>query len=232
MSIHFRKIKVTVRFNNSGEAKPDLADIKPSEETPPAWLAGIKPQPLDMSTQNAYRSILGDMSDVRIFQHPAFSTALDQLRADAAAQGKDIFIRQGKFNLDTAEGRGLLAHELTHAAQDSAMDPGAAEQAALYQEKAARTREKAGPDRPASRPALGKKPDLAAGQPAVLRTAAKDRSLAGTSATGIPSDGWPVQLASGELAFLSRTELQQAFYLAKKLIEEQGNEFEGSGPQV
>lgn len=55
-----------------------------------------------------------DFSDVRV--HPASSKA-GQVNALAYTQGSDIHIAPGRFQPHAAQGRQLLAHELTHVVQ-------------------------------------------------------------------------------------------------------------------
>lgn len=58
-----------------------------------------------------------DFSAVRIHTDSAAVALCRELNALAFTHGQDIFFNEGKFNPESDEGRRLLAHELTHVAQ-------------------------------------------------------------------------------------------------------------------
>jgi hypothetical protein len=76
---------------------------------------GDSGEALDELTRVQMESALGyDLRDVRIHETEQAGKLARRLRADAFTIGADIYFDQGKLNTVTGEGRGLLAHELTH----------------------------------------------------------------------------------------------------------------------
>lgn len=74
--------------------------------------------PLDTNTREAMESRLGhDFSDVRVHNDAEAAGAADDLDAQAFTVGSDVFFADGKYHGDPADP--LLAHELTHVAQQS-----------------------------------------------------------------------------------------------------------------
>lgn len=73
------------------------------------------------------RKTLGDMhaafghdfTGVNIHADQDAAAMNKELGAQAFTHGEDIFFNNGKYNPDTAEGKRLLAHELTHVVQQS-----------------------------------------------------------------------------------------------------------------
>lgn len=63
-----------------------------------------------------------DLSDVIIHTDKESTQLNKELGAQAFTHGKDIYFNAGKFNPETAEGKFLLAHELTHVVQQSGED--------------------------------------------------------------------------------------------------------------
>lgn len=63
------------------------------------------------------RRIGHSFGDVRIYDDHRSAETASNLGADAYTLGSDIFFDSGKFSPDTASGRRLLAHELTHTVQ-------------------------------------------------------------------------------------------------------------------
>jgi len=77
--------------------------------------SGDSGKALDELTRAEMESAFGyDLRDVRIHETEQAGRLARRLRADAFTIGADIFSDQGKLNTVTGEGRGLLAHELTH----------------------------------------------------------------------------------------------------------------------
>lgn len=60
-----------------------------------------------------------DLSDVTIHTDSEATALNKELGAHAFTHGKDIYFNAGKFNPETAAGKFLLAHELTHVVQQS-----------------------------------------------------------------------------------------------------------------
>ncbi len=61
-----------------------------------------------------------DFGSVRIHTDSAAAALSARLDAHAFTYGRDIYFAQGRFNPDTADGRELVAHELTHTIQQGA----------------------------------------------------------------------------------------------------------------
>jgi hypothetical protein len=64
-----------------------------------------------------------DFSKVRIHHDAAAAKLCLELHAQAFTHGHDIYFNEGKYNPESAEGKLLLAHELTHVVQQSSTDP-------------------------------------------------------------------------------------------------------------
>ena len=60
-----------------------------------------------------------DFSDVRVHTDMRAAQSADALAADAYTSGRDIYFAEGKYAPATAEGKHLLAHELTHTVQQA-----------------------------------------------------------------------------------------------------------------
>ncbi|WP_266156978.1 eCIS core domain-containing protein [Dyella silvatica] len=88
---------------------------------PPSEAAGSPSsgQALDASTRAFFEPRLGqDFSQVRI--HTETATSVDRQGARALTRGEHIFFGSKQFSPETLAGRHLLAHELTHVAQQHA----------------------------------------------------------------------------------------------------------------
>jgi hypothetical protein len=78
--------------------------------------------PLDQKTGEAMGSAFGtDFGGVRLHSGPAAAELNEKVQAKAFTVGSDIFFRDGLPNTKTAEGQGLLAHELAHTLQQGAV---------------------------------------------------------------------------------------------------------------
>jgi hypothetical protein len=64
-----------------------------------------------------------DFSKVRVHHDAAAAKLCLELHAQAFTHGHDIYFNEGKYNPESAEGKLLLAHELTHVAQQHSADP-------------------------------------------------------------------------------------------------------------
>jgi hypothetical protein len=73
-----------------------------------------------------------DFSDVRLHTDPEAAAMSSDLNAQAFTYGQDVYFNAGKYQPGTAEGRGLLGHELTHTVQQGG---GAIKRAAKTQKK-------------------------------------------------------------------------------------------------
>ena len=75
-------------------------------------------QALPDTARNFFEPRFGqDFSGVTIHTGAEADTLNRQLEARAFTTGSDIFFREGEYNPDSAAGRELLAHELTHVVQ-------------------------------------------------------------------------------------------------------------------
>lgn len=74
--------------------------------------------PLPDSTRGLMEEKLGaDFGGVRVHNDAQASRAAESFNANAFTSGNDIYFNRGVYDPATAEGRGLLAHELTHVVQ-------------------------------------------------------------------------------------------------------------------
>ena len=64
-----------------------------------------------------------DFSEVRIHTDKNAIAMNDKLKAQAFAQGKDLYFNQGKFDPTSKDGKHLLAHELAHVVQQNKAKP-------------------------------------------------------------------------------------------------------------
>ena len=94
----------------------------PAEYAPPIVHDVLRSpgQPLDPSTRAFFEPRLGfDLSGVRTHVGSQASESAQRVNAIAYTMGNDIVFREGAYSPNTAQGRRLLAHELTHVAQKS-----------------------------------------------------------------------------------------------------------------
>ena len=77
-----------------------------------------KGKPLPEKTKSEMEKGFGvDFSDVNIHTDKDAQEMNKSLHAQAFAHGKDIYFNEGKFDTNSAKGKKLLAHELTHVVQ-------------------------------------------------------------------------------------------------------------------
>jgi hypothetical protein len=77
-------------------------------------------QPLDSAVQTQMGERLGhDFSAVRVHTDAQAHALNEQLSAKAFTTGRDIFFRQGEYDLASSSGRELIGHELAHVVQQS-----------------------------------------------------------------------------------------------------------------
>ncbi len=131
-----------------------------------------------------------DVSDVPVHRGPGASVAAHALGAHAFTRDGEVFLPADAGPLDQPVGRGLLAHELTHAAQQRALGsalPGedSAAGAALEAQAVA-----------AERWARGLDPAPAQGGMAPAPTESGVPAAASWNAPWL-ADGWPVQAGGG-----------------------------------
>ncbi len=81
-------------------------------------------KPLDETTKSQMEGFFGrNLEDVRIHDSHLAGEVARKLGAEAFAYGNRIFADKERFNLQTPEGLGLLAHELTHVIQQTQPQP-------------------------------------------------------------------------------------------------------------
>ncbi|MEQ9364356.1 MAG: DUF4157 domain-containing protein, partial [Leptospirales bacterium] len=75
-------------------------------------------EPLGKEGQHFFESRMGeDFSDVRIHADADAARSAESIQAKAYTTGNDIVFGEGEYNPGSAEGKHLLAHELTHVVQ-------------------------------------------------------------------------------------------------------------------
>jgi hypothetical protein len=75
-------------------------------------------QPLDAGLQQSIGQVMGaDLSGVKIHTDSQADQLNQSIQAKAFTTGQDVFFRQGEYNPGSREGQELIAHELTHVAQ-------------------------------------------------------------------------------------------------------------------
>ncbi len=92
----------------------------PFHDAPPHVRAALRSpgQPLDAATRATLEPRLGyDFSHVRVHTDARAAASVRALDARAYAIGRDIVFGAGQYNPGAGAGRSLLAHELTHVAQ-------------------------------------------------------------------------------------------------------------------
>lgn len=89
-------------------------------------------QPLPRRVQRDMEPRFGaDFSSVRVHTGDTAARTSRRLNAAAFTVGRDVFFGRGRFQPDSAPGRGLLAHELTHTIQQGAAAQPAAVQRSM-----------------------------------------------------------------------------------------------------
>lgn len=77
-------------------------------------------KPLSAPVKTDMESSFGtDFSGVRVHTDDKAVQMNQQLKAQAFTHGKDVYFNQGKYNPESAGGKELLAHELTHVVQQN-----------------------------------------------------------------------------------------------------------------
>ena len=102
------------------QTKPGAVDATPGSPALESQLQSSRGggSPLPDDTRSSMESAFGsDFSDVRVHADSSAAQMNDELGAQAFTHGSDIYFGVGKYNPGSAEGRGLLAHELTHTVQ-------------------------------------------------------------------------------------------------------------------
>jgi hypothetical protein len=99
----------------------DSTSATHSDNNAPASVYGVlrsPGQPLDTKTRGFFEPRFGhDFSHVRVHTDPVAAESASQVNALAYTFGRNIVFGTNQFAPETATGRQLLAHELTHVAQ-------------------------------------------------------------------------------------------------------------------
>jgi hypothetical protein len=113
---------------------------QPESSAGAGGVSGTRPGPVGDSIVRAMRASQGasmpemlrsefagffgnNLVNVRLHTGPAAESAASLLSAQAFTRGNDVFFNRGRFAPESAEGRRLLAHELTHTLQPDATGP-------------------------------------------------------------------------------------------------------------
>jgi hypothetical protein len=84
-------------------------------------------QPLDPAVQASMGEAMGaDLGEVHVHTSPESDALNRQLGAKAFTTGQDVFFREGAYDPHSTGGQELIAHELTHVAQQQAGRAGGA----------------------------------------------------------------------------------------------------------
>lgn len=96
-----------------------LKNVHPVIQTAIANAAGGG-EALPTGLQRRFGQKLGtDLSSVRVHTDSQADSLSHALNARAFTTGRDVFFRRGQYSPQSSEGQALLAHELTHVAQQS-----------------------------------------------------------------------------------------------------------------
>jgi hypothetical protein len=116
--------------DNAGEEEDTTVHAKEAAGPSPALGAGLEArimglkgggQPLDPATRGFMEPRFGhDFSRVRVHSGATAEQSAREVNANAYTVGQDIVFGAGQFAPGTRNGRGLLAHELTHVVQHGA----------------------------------------------------------------------------------------------------------------
>ena len=107
------------------QRKPLTADPAPQPETaaPEPTITRGAGRPLPTATRADFERRFGhDFGDVRLHTDGQAAASTRAVRAHAYTVGHDIAFAAGQYAPETAEGRRLLAHELTHVVQQAGGD--------------------------------------------------------------------------------------------------------------
>lgn len=102
------------------QKKSDSSAPQPASMSVEAALSSSKGSgsPLPESTRSEMESSFGsDFSQVRIHSGSSAVQMSNDLNAQAFTHGNDIYFNSGKYDTESAQGKHLLAHELTHTVQ-------------------------------------------------------------------------------------------------------------------
>jgi hypothetical protein len=104
------------------QTRPAGTQASPVSETLETRITGARRRgrPMDDHLQAEFEYQFGrSLSDVRIHTDAEADHLSRELNANAFTTGRDVFFREGDYQPGSPEGKRLLAHELTHVAQQS-----------------------------------------------------------------------------------------------------------------
>jgi hypothetical protein len=108
------KDKTLARFRRNSESETEIGSNMPELNS----LSGGNP--LGESEKNFFEPRFGaDLSKVRVHTDGQAAGMADAINAKAFTKGNDIAFAKGEYQPGTADGRKLLAHELTHVVQQT-----------------------------------------------------------------------------------------------------------------
>jgi|CXWL01.1.fsa_nt_gi hypothetical protein len=107
-----------VTGEGGSQTRPYL-DVSPTTESRIGSLRGGG-LPLTRTQRTYFEPHFGDLSAVRLHTGPNAQEAARSVSARAFTVGRDIAFEAGEYQMGSAEGRRLLAHELTHTVQQGA----------------------------------------------------------------------------------------------------------------
>lgn len=121
--------QLRVEFAAGGASAPQHARpraramAKGGERAVPAGFEGLLArsagQPLPGALADRFGALLGgDFGRVKVHDDAVADEAAAQIEAEAFALGEDVYFARGRYAPHTARGQALLAHELTHVAQE------------------------------------------------------------------------------------------------------------------
>ena len=120
------KSETVQRQGEEDEMQPKSENTRPAKSAP-AWVSRqVKASrgsgtPLPGPTKKFMESRFGtDFSGVRIHTDSSASQMNKSIQAKAFTVGNDIYFSKGRFSPESASGKELLAHELTHTIQQGA----------------------------------------------------------------------------------------------------------------
>lgn len=99
------------------------APVSPRPGPPAAPLSALDTgRPLPAEDRRTMEPVIGaSLSEVRIHTGPQANALASMLRAEAFTIGRDVFFGHGRYDPMTPRGRALLAHELVHVRQQTAI---------------------------------------------------------------------------------------------------------------
>jgi Domain of unknown function (DUF4157) len=105
-------VQRSAKSQGAGPLDPEIADSIKAEK------GGGRA--LDDGTRSDMEGHLGaDLSGVRVHTGSQADSLNRSVQAEAFTTGNDVFFKSGKYAPETSDGRGLLAHELTHVVQQN-----------------------------------------------------------------------------------------------------------------